>query len=1640
MDIPRFERTKINPRLGYADPGDAFQVFAHDVIQRDFPGLIRFRTSGKDGAIDLSQTGDTRTVCECKYLGADDWDEVESRWQDVEKTLARNLSDPKGPPKGQSQYGPWFRTDIPITTFVFCTNASPPNQNQADKLEQKIRAFFHNLGKTYSHLAHLRDLKVEVFNWARLRNLLEEQPHLIFRWFPLLRPSGLVPLDEIKHSNSFNAYLHGNNLPYYSRSDHLRANPLPTGTTVLNEEKLLRKLEAGDVDGVVISGRGGVGKTRLLLELGRMAANHGWLVFQISGPLALSSLDALRERLSSETKALLLFDYVEKQPNFEALIENIRSINDTYAFHVCYAASCRSGHYASKLRSLPRHEHASLSGESETQREWLRSHQRETVNRILAAVNLLGREDAGAVCRDIPVLAVFLAHLHASGRRGDLNELLQEQDFGPWVVRSLQQSDAHRDVASVATLIALFPMSHASAGLLGSSSNSRLFELLAQDGWIEKQEEVDGFHWNTIHDVIADRILLTHLQGITDTADLFVRQLISFATSVGTVASALFSLQRLRDQPPLADFQWHTLIHNEIEKAPDKWRSIRIELLRSDLLSVSERILLLRNHREWWLGAEVEPAFQNSLGWLVREALESDLPTIAPLLIKTLDEWTAKAAAHVESSNFLLTQGLRLNGPLVRGHALQWITERPRVFQTHFLLVAWLKCGLPPSDVQVVVGDWCKRHVEKFHFSFVATAWLDAGGDTAIISGLCEQWLNTHSDQASSNFLLRSYFTRSGGTADVRTIVEKWLGCHDAAVEVASVLIAWLRLGLERSVIEAKVAKWFTHYGATPAARHLYRAWLKSGGVREALGPTVLGWLVLHHKEPEAIMVCARWLKSGGEAEQIREYVVLVLRQYGDTDEARFLYEYWLQCGGDRTAIETPLVGWLSKNSRRPTARRVMEAWLEQGGDGKTIQSYFIEWLERFGSLIEARHLLHAWIKSRQDRALIMEPLDKWISKHGTKFEAESVIGVWLENGGELSVVDSALSGWLPEYQDRLNARFVLEVYIESKQAPWKILPAIQAWISVHGTTTEASFLIAKWLLTVHDVRESEPWVQTWLLKNNASLDARFVVAAWLEAGGATSLIDDHIKSWLNVHGGSAEAKFVFGAWFAANGSTVGIVDRFSQWLLTHDELFEADFAVTRWLDAGGDREVVREFLGRWLSLFDTTVEASFACASWLKATGELEFIEKHLRVWLGRHSENENARYVCTAWLRAEGALSVVERALLNLFTAAPTALDVQFEYKAWLDGGGAPVAIGDFVRQWLVPNGMTLEAAFVYPAWLNAGGDPEFVRTHIAEWLARHSKHHDASFVIPAWLKATGDHALVHDATMMWLTAFPGHHDASFIFEPWIECGGEIAPLRVSFLHWLPKHTDSVAAGYVLAEWLKHDGGVQEILPFLLTWLDRHGNQRDAPYLIRMISRERDLSRQTLERLLGWARAVSDKPAALAGMSQLGKHLMAPGLEPIVIATAELVIGPILAVRAALDPVCRGDLLILLSYLLGAARNSDSSYRKRIDILFLQWLRNPEAHALETKPCAFVQRLAWIVQLRHLIEDGQVSLAGDRAHVERFLRWLNSWERIRKNSDFHDVLRGLRNRYNAPDLWRLVDVSQQAARNDYPPRNHRR
>jgi hypothetical protein len=155
-------------------------------------------------------------------------------------------------------------------------------------------------------------------------------------------PEGVVPLGgEETPTRGLRDYLRQGRLPYYSRSRHLAAHE----AAVEDEEALLVELAGHEKPGIIVTGIGGVGKTRLSLELGRRAHHRGWPVYRVS-PSAKPSSKELRELTGSdpERPVLLIFDYFERTPRF---IEIPRQLDDLFdePQNLRFVANCRHSFY-----------------------------------------------------------------------------------------------------------------------------------------------------------------------------------------------------------------------------------------------------------------------------------------------------------------------------------------------------------------------------------------------------------------------------------------------------------------------------------------------------------------------------------------------------------------------------------------------------------------------------------------------------------------------------------------------------------------------------------------------------------------------------------------------------------------------------------------------------------------------------------------------------------------------------------------------------------------------------------------------------------------------------------------------------------------------------------------------------------------------------------------------------------------------------------------------------------------------------------------------------------------------------------------------------------------------------------------------
>ncbi|MBU1982958.1 hypothetical protein KJ815_00965, partial [bacterium] len=823
VNLPRFTENEIRAQYLRQNIGITFQDFVVDILKKDYPGLVGFLGAGKDGAIDALQTcADDRTVVECKYVGDDGVESAQASWRKVAKHLRQNLADPAGPPSGQAQYNPWYRQDKPIVEHIFAISAALSNARQLDDLNDEIKGTFNTLVAQHGHLSHLKDIRVRVVDWNQLADMLcrSDLKHLIFKWFKNSCPPGIEILGEAYFAGTFRSYLSDSKLPYYSRAEHLRTHPAPHGRTIWKEQKMIDLLENPAMTGIMLTGIGGIGKTRLALQLGLLAADQGWLVYRILGNIRFDSFDDFLSQFTPQDRVVFFVDYIETTGAFEQIEERMAELNDSLGLHLRYIATCRTAYYHRTFAAAAPHQHRiDLSEEIDDKSvdRWIQQYRKAAVHHIITRSGLPPDEGYLRVCHDLPVLAVFISYLHAKGQGDDLAALREEPDFGTWLAKRLRMSFADRAMENdeLARTVAQLPFP---AGTAANLSNGRLeiFHRLAADGWILQTDcPIGDGTWEMAHDVLADQIFIAYCRTILRTVSTFLTSLFRESCRMGTLSGVLIALQRVAADSALLKIDWLSLIENEMTECPDAWRDVRDLILRTTLLESPDKFTLLQRHGEIWEGAEKELAFHHQLGWHIRQLLRWKEKTgveIPEITLSTIDEWLQKSLPFETHNNYLLRWALLCRPAVVRDKALAWIQSNPLQHQTHFLIAAWLKTGSDIVAIQAYVSVWLNRFQGNPSASFVFSAWLKADGDKTVIQPHLETWLKQHETDAEASHVYAAWLNAKGDIATVQSHVEAWLKQHETDAEAQFVYAAWLDAKGDIATVQSHVEAWLKQH------------------------------------------------------------------------------------------------------------------------------------------------------------------------------------------------------------------------------------------------------------------------------------------------------------------------------------------------------------------------------------------------------------------------------------------------------------------------------------------------------------------------------------------------------------------------------------------------------------------------------------------------------------------------------------------------------------------------------------------------------------------------------------------------------------------------------------------------------------
>jgi len=688
------------------------------------------------------------------------------------------------------------------------------------------------------------------------------------------------------------------------------------------------------------------------------------------------------------------------------------------------------------------------------------------------------------VCGKTPSLAVFLAWLKDSDRNEDINELLGEKTFAAWVRKRARASFPRDSIdRELSILMGLLPLRIDDSVRREVAWAEGLLNTLAADGWIEKTsaDDPNGEKWICLHDVFADQLLLNHVEEFRWVLEPFLSGLLETASSCNSTTSVLASLQRIYDQPCLAQVDWLSLLADSITRSETNWCPAALSLLRTSLMSPEERIALLVRCPGLWKPLVDDTSFQNALGWHVRWVVRQDKDPLMEETREGLEKWVGMTAPYARHTNYVLSAGLRFCPDVVRERAREWILSRPTDYNTEFLVTGWLDTRQGTDAVQSPMQLWLGRFGALPSAAYVLAAWMNAGGSLDVVRKETELFLE-QCGASEARFVYQAWLEAGGGGADVENSMLDWLGQHQDDFETGFVYEAWLNAGNSFVIVKRHVLGWLAQHAGAIEANFFYQAWLRVDGETPAVMECLLNWLDQHQEDIEAGFVYEAWLRAESQNENIEGRLVRWLHHHTDAINARFVYIACLELGRMSAAVREQFQCWLNQHLKDTETGLVYRAWLDAGTDETIAEEASLLWLDQHYHDAEARVVYEAWLISGRDPKPIHAPLKRWVEEAGDTEQADYIIRVWIEKvgtgpqtvdllrsvmkpseirqdsdyvirawlaaKGDFEVVRECATKWMEQYYSMETAGFLTKELAQQKDLPSRTVGLILAWIT----------------------------------------------------------------------------------------------------------------------------------------------------------------------------------------------------------------------------------------------------------------------------------------------------------------------------------------------------------------------------------------------------------------------------------------------------------------------------------------------------------------------------------------------------------------------------------------------------------------
>lgn len=997
-------------------------------------------------------------------------------------------------------------------------------------------------------------------------------------------PEGFVYLSRYLSKKSlttqYQDFLLPQHLTYYSRAEFEYKKLSRKQEDFLTEPQILEALNQTSVLGGILIGPNGIGRTRLMLEVGRLAEQQGWTTILVE--TTVTSFKTLLPHLKHKEKYLLLFDNLEEQHLFgNSLVDNLQ--RQGFEMPIKLLANCLPS-----FKSNAKFPNSSyfIKFDLGVKDSINSGYHNWVIQQITKDLHLFPYKKHRRFFKEKVAFAVFFRFLKQKNQLTS-TQIQNSGDFKDWLKSRLSPSLnlASNDIASLSPKILYFlvllPLkTDVVQSLYQDSQLEHTLNKLQAEGWITgNQQQLDS-----AHPIIGDNLLMLYLAPVTrkDSFRNKMQQFLNYAVKFEAIENWIQTLKRLADQQQFQKQKeaFYTIINNTLKETPTVLEPIKDEVLNLVLIDVDHRQLLIQRYWEFFLPAITKLSFGYPLSFTLYYYNKKGTANKSPKRKKELQTlfttWVASNENFIEVSDL----------------AARILSAYANYF------------GFNQYAEQSILDHLVRfpNHQDNYR---VLIAWLtQRKGISQFIEAACYDYLEKYAATDAAGFILSAWFQHQKNWLKQKRNKSKFFqGClsflkqHQHDSNIGPILTGWIKYSTDISPIEDMLHHFMQHHYEQVSASYLLAAWLDKLN-RQAiyLENYTTNFLSKYATKTYAVFVLSKWLYNTKKILPIKSFCLRYLKVNAAEIHTAYLLDAWLYAGGYFVPISSSSIKFLSSNAKQvphyllKPYNNILKACLHSKDHCARIHATALNFFKQYAQHFSTGYTLKSWIETTKDLNAVTAACNTFLNTHIHQVNyTRPLLEALLKHSSDFTPLQALSLQFFKTHTEKVSIGTTFRTWIERKGDQAVIHPYLKAYLEANMEKKQVKSLLTTYLQHGKDVAFINPYLQVYLRHHGIIKSNHTLFSAWLKRSNDTSSIATAFHSYLNYNvkhsPNNKILESLFTAWLGQDGALSTIKPMIEYYLRQNLPRNIGFKLLIVWLKKGGAVEPLEEAILQWYRL-----------------------------------------------------------------------------------------------------------------------------------------------------------------------------------------------------------------------------------------------------------------------------------------------------------------------------------------------------------------------------------------------------------------------------------------------------------------------